>query len=145
MSFISCDKEKEKISILSADVEGESINLAGNAARYRDLKDEVPFGFGYYIWNLESPALFIEAYDSSYIENDFIYPVVKAKYSFMDSANRSWNFTSIGGSLKITNERNGVLFGTFNFIFTNNLDETDTLKIDKGHFEITLDEYDRFW
>ncbi len=45
----------------------------------------------------------------------------------------------------LNNEKNGVLYGMFNFKLTNILDEADTLEIDKGYFEITLDESDRVW
>lgn len=144
-SLFSCEKEKSKIKILSAFVEGDSVNFIGNAQRYTDLKDGKAFGLNYHIFNLESPALYIEVYDSSFVDDDFNFPRVKAKYSFMDSLGKAVNYNSINGRLKITNENNGILFGVFNFKLTNILDDTDTLQIDKGYFEITLDESDRVW
>lgn len=145
ISLISCEKEKSKIRILYAFVEGDSVNFIGNAQRYTDLRQGAAFGLDYHIFNLESPALYIEAYDSSFVNDNFYYPKVKAKYSFMNSLGKAVNYNSIDGKLKITDEKNGVLYGMFNFKLTNILDESDTLEIDKGYFEITLDESDRVW
>lgn len=145
ISFISCEEEKNNRSILSANVDSNSISFVGHAYRYSDIKNGIVFGLNYHIFNLESPVLYIEAYDSTLHESEFIYPLVTAKYSQSDSVGKSLNYNSINGSLKITNENDGVLFGTFSFTLINIYDETDTLQIDNGYFEITLEENDRIW
>ena len=145
LSFVSCEKEKEKIRILSACVGGDSLTFSCYAQRYRDVRNDTAFGFNYHIFNLESPMIYLEAYDSSFVEDYFVYPKVKAKYSFTNPFGKSVNYNSINGSLKLTNEKNGILFGVFDFNLVNIVDITDTLKIEKGHFEITLDENDRIW
>ena len=144
--FTSCKKEKEEIRLFSAIIDNDSISLLGNAQRYIDEKSGNIFGYNYHIFNLESPSLYIEAYDSSLVKNEFYYPLVKAKYAFTDSSTySSINYRSKDGYLKITKEHDGVLFGIFNFEMINVLDETDTISITNGYFEITLEEYKRYW
>lgn len=145
ISVLSCEKEKSKLTELSVFVEGDSLNFICNGYRYTDMKDEIPFGFNYHIFNLDSPSLYIEAYDSSFVRDEFYYPKVTAKYAFIDSSGIAVNYHSVEGRLKITKEKKGVLYGTFNFKLTNNKNETDTLEIDKGYFELTLNEVNRVW
>jgi hypothetical protein len=141
----SCEKDEEKTKILSANVNGKEIQFIGNAYRYNDLRNDKAFGYNYHLFNLQTPNIYIEAYDSSFVKTQFDFSNLKAKYAYNDSKGNSKSYDAINGDMSITKEENGVLFGNFRFIFINILDVTDTITVRDGYFEITLQKHDRVW
>lgn len=143
--IFSCEKEQEKISILTATVAGEKISFIGNAHRYKDIRNDEPFGYDYHIFNLESPKLYIEVYDSSFSKHEFEFPDIDVKYVYNATNGAAKTYYGNSGNFKIIKEKEGVLFGEFKFILINKLDNTDTIHIDDGYYEITLEKNDRVW
>lgn len=141
----SCEKNEEKTKILSANVNGKEMHFTGNAYRYTDLRNDKAFGYNYHLFNLETPNIYFEAYDSSFVRTHFDFSNLKAKYACNDSLGNSKSYDAINGELSITKEENGILFGKFMFVFTNILDPTDTITVSDGYFEITLEKHDRVW
>lgn len=141
----SCEKNEEKTKILSANVNGKEMRFTGNAYRYTDLRNDKAFGYNYHLFNLETPNIYFEAYDSSFVRTHFDFSNLKAKYACNDSLGNSKSYDAINGELLITKEENGILFGKFMFVFTNILDPTDTITASDGYFEITLEKHDRVW
>jgi len=145
MLIFSCDKEQEKISILNAIVAGEKISFTGNAHRYKDIRNDKPVGYDFHIFNLESPKLYIKVYDSSFSRHEFEFPDVEVKYVYNATNGAPKTYYGYSGILKITKEQEGVIFGEFKFILINKFDSTDTIYIDNGYYEITLEKNDRLW
>lgn len=139
----SCEKDEKKTKILSAKVNGKEIHFIGNAYRYTDLKNDKPYGYNYHLFNLETPNIYVEAYDSTFARSYFDFTNLKAKYAYTDSLGNSKSYDAVNGELSILKEENGKLFGNFNFTFLNILDNTDTIFVSDGHFEISLEKYDR--
>ena len=143
--LFACNKDDPKIQILTANINGDSISFVGNAQKYSDLKNGVLFGYNYHIYNLETPNIYIEAYDSSLQANEFSFQNLSAKYAHFDSDGNSKSYDAIDGSLNIINENDGVIYGNFYFTFLNVRDKFDTLNVKDGYFEISLEEYNREW
>lgn len=141
----ACNKEEIKISRLTATVEGKEINFIGNAHRYKDIKNNIPTDYNYHIFNLETPKLYIEIIDSSFVKQRFEFPDFNAKYVFSIENNILKNYTAINGNVNFLKEEKGVLIGEFHFSCVNTLDDTDTIHIEDGFFEITLKKNDRLW
>ena len=139
----SCEKDEKKTKILSAKVNGKDMHFIGNAHRYKELKNDTPCAYDYHLFNLESPNIYIEAYDSTFVRTHFDFANLKAKYAFTDSLRNSKSYDAIQGELSNLKEANGILFGDFNFTFLNILDNTDTIFLSDGHFEISLENYNR--
>lgn len=143
-TMFSCKKEQREERKFSANVDGKSVNFIGRAQVYEDTKDGELFRLYYRVYNLEFPYLLIEVYDSSLVAHDFNYPSCMAEYAyFCDSLGKNRYYNSIDGNFKITKEKDGVLYGVFNFKLINKIDDKDTVKIDNGYFEITLERYGR--
>jgi len=142
----SCEVEENHVRIFYFRIDGETVFLKGRAQLYTNYDVDTPFSTDYYIYNLETPQLHINTgLDSTMAAEYFDFPRVAAKYSFTDSLNRAWNYTSVEGNLEITDVSEGVLFGDFEFVLINNRVETDTIRLTDGHFEISLENLQRVW
>ena len=139
----SCEKDEKKTKILSAKVNGKEMKFIGNAHRYKDLKNDKPYGFDYHLFNLETPNIYIEAYDSTLVRTHFDFGNLTAKYAYTDSKGKAQSYNAVNGELSILKEASGILFGNFDFTFLNILDNTDTIFVSDGYFEISLEKYDR--
>lgn len=145
--LVSCEKEAIKIRILQANVDGENITLIGHAQRYEHTKYGAPFGIDYFIHNYETPNLYILTLtDSTFSKSQFYFPDDGvAKYACTDSNDVAKSYNAIDGYLHILKEEDRILFGDFNFTVVNIHDSIDTLRIEDGHFEISLDEDHITW
>lgn len=141
----SCEREEEKITKLSAKINGKTINFIGSAYRYNDLRNDKAFGYNYHLFNLETPKIYIEAYDSSFVKKKIFYPEVTAKYGCNDLFGNYKSYNAINGEMSIMKEEKGILFGNFSFTFVNKFDIADTIIATDGYFEMTLQKHDRVW
>lgn len=144
--LVSCEKEETKTKILSASVNGNNVTFTGGSAyRYTNYKDGSAFRYDYHIFNLESPNIYIEADDSVQSKTHFDMQNLTAKYSSLDGNGDAKSYNATDGELNITKETEGILYGNFTFTFINILDNSDTIFVRNGYFEISLEEYDRIW
>jgi len=143
--LVSCEKDEDKTQILMANVDGKEMHFIGNAYCYNDIRNDEAFGYNYHFFNLETPNIYIEAYDSSFVRTRFDFQNLKAKYAYKDSLGNLKSYDAINGELSILKEENGIILGNFRFIFTNILNSSDTIKLTDGYFEITLEKHDRIW
>lgn len=142
--FLSCEKQEDKIRILFAKVDGDSIAFTGYAYQYNDISNKQSVGYSYHIFNLESPKLYITAFDSTFESQNIIFSNLTSQYVYNDSLGVSKNYFAIDGNFKLTKEQDGVLFGEFDFVLLNELNNLDTLKIEQGYFEISLEKHNRY-
>lgn len=136
--FASCDKEEEKSQILSAKVNGEEMQFIGNLYRYSDIKNHETIGFTYHLFSSETPLIFIEAFDSSFVRTHFDISSLKARYTCNDSLGNSKLYDAIDGELSITKEKDEILYGDFSFTLVNTRDRADTIRISDGYYEVTV-------
>ncbi|MDA3817433.1 MAG: hypothetical protein PF486_08650 [Prolixibacteraceae bacterium] len=143
--LLSCEKDENKIAILNAKVNNEYTEFIGKAYRYTDLRDDVSFGYNYHIFNLETPIIYIEIYDSTFVRNEFDFVDLKATYACFDSLGNSNSYDAIDGEFSFDKEEKKVIYGSFSFTLINIRDDSDTLIIKDGSFELSLIEQDRVW
>lgn len=144
--FLSaCEKDTLKIQLLTAKINGDSISFIGNAQKYSDLKNGNLIGYNYHIFNLKSPNIYIEAYDSLLQLTEFDFQYLNAKYADIDSLGNSTSYDAVDGFLNITEVNDGVIYGNFKFTFINTLNNLDTLNVTDGYLEISLEYYNRAW
>lgn len=143
--LLSCEKDEDKIAIFNATVNSENIEFVGKAYRYTDLRDDIPFGYNYHLFNLKTPIIHIEIYDSSFVRTEFDFVDLKAIYACFDSLGKSKSYEAIDGEFTFDKEEKRMLYGSFSFTLINVRDVLDTLIIKDGHFEASLIEYERVW
>jgi hypothetical protein len=143
--FSSCyNDEEEKVQILSAKVNGEEMQYIGNLYRYSDIKNHETVGFTYHLFSNETPNIFIEARDSSFVRAHFDFSSLKASYSYNDSLGNSKLYDAIDGELSITKEKDEILYGNFSFTFVNTRDRADTIRMSDGYYEVTMEKSNRY-
>jgi hypothetical protein len=138
----SCSKEDNDKRIIYVTINGEEISFSrGIAQKYLHVSEEVAIGYDYFVMNQENPHIYMIAYDSI-PRGRFVCPDnLIAKFSFIDSLNGlAQNYTAISGSLEIIEETKKLIKGNFSFTMVGGMD-SDTLKLENGYFEITLERY----
>jgi hypothetical protein len=125
---------------LSYTINGENFTTTGYAQKYYDFKKSNLTKYTYLVYSL-SPVLYIEAIDSTMEKTTFIYPEFTLKYNNLGDSNK--HYEAISGRFTILENKSGKITGEFGGTMLNKFDSNDTLKIDNGSFEITLQTYKR--
>lgn len=143
--FFSCNKEENNIRILHANIDGDSIFFdKGLAQQYNDISKDQSVRYRYVIFNHALPGIFITVLDSTFNKQNFSFPAVTAKYVYSESLENSKNYSSVAGNFKIIKKSDDILQGEFDFTMVNNRNDSDTLKIGSGYFEISLEKYNSY-
>ncbi len=138
----SCGGEDELIKTkLEYSINGEIYKSIGYAYRYDDYESNKLKRYVYIIQSLKSEIIYIEAIDSTFQKNTFIFPEFKFKYSIIGESLK--DYEAISGRFTILENKSGVITGEFGGAMLNKYDVSDTLRIENGSFEISLQTYKR--
>ncbi len=100
----------------------------GFAYRYTDYKGNEKQGFDWHIYNHGQTSIYIQAYDSTYIENVFDFPAFEATLTVELPDGKSKIYQATAGQFRITGQEMWDVLGDFHFKVKNiddPLDSTD--------------------
>jgi len=143
LSFVSCEKDPERVGLLEFDIDGSQCSFEGYAYRYNDFVNDKSIGYDWHIYNLGQNALYIQVYDSTFTRLVFPYPAFQVKYTSELPEGQSKTYQSTDGQFRFLGSIEGDATGDFYFKMKNILDPLDSIIIENGYFRIWLQKYDR--
>lgn len=141
-SFSSCRDDEPKKTKLEYSINGVDSKSIAYAYRYDDYEENQLKRYVYVIQSLKSGIIYLESSDSTFDKSTFIFPEFKFSYSNI-SGNEPIHYNAISGRLTFLENNGEEIIGEFGGILVNQKDSKDTLKIDNGIFEISLQTFKR--
>lgn len=141
--LLSCVKEAPRSELLEFKIGTKAYTYNGFAYQYTDYLNDIKKGFDWHIYNHGQYSLYIQAYDTTFIENLFQYPAFSATLSVELPGGKSKTYNAVSGEFRITGEEMNEIIGDFRFKVKNIADQSDSLMITEGFFRIWLERYTR--
>ena len=144
-SLISCTEETPRSKLLEYRIGTKTYSYDGVAKRYSDYKGSVKEGFDWHIFNHGQTSVYIQAYDSTFTENLFIYPDFEAVLTVELPDGNSKTYKAVDGQFRITGQEMWDVLGDFHFKVKNIADPLDSLMITEGFYRIFLEDHNRYF
>jgi hypothetical protein len=141
--FISCTKETPRSKLLEYNIGDKIYSYDGYAYRYTDYIGNEKHGFDWHIYNHGQTSIYIQAYDSTYIENVFDFPAFEARLTVELPDGKSKIYQATAGQFRITGQEMWDVQGDFHFKVKNIADPLDSMMITQGYYRIFLEDYNR--
>jgi hypothetical protein len=143
--FISCVKETPRSALIEFNIGDKLYSYPGYAYRYRDFVGDESKGYDWHIYNLGQSALYIQAYDSTFIKTIFAWPAFEALFTVELANGKSKTYQATSGEFRITGQEMGDAVGDFHFKVKNVANPLDSLMITQGYYRIWLEQNDRYF
>jgi hypothetical protein len=143
--FISCTEETPRSKLLEYKIGSKMYSYDGVAVRYSDYKGNVKKGFDWHIYNHGQTSVYIQLYDSTFIENVFNFPAFEAVLTVELPDGNSKTYKAADGQFRITGQEMWDVLGDFHFKVKNIADPLDSLMITEGFYRIFLEDHNRYF
>jgi hypothetical protein len=143
--FISCTKETPMSKLLEYNIGSKIYSYDGVAYRYTDYKGSEKQGFDWHIYNHGQTSIYIQAYDTTYIENVFDFPAFEAMLTVELPDGKSKIYQATAGQFRITGQEMWDVLGDFHFTMKNVANPLDSLMITQGFYRIFLEDHNRYF
>lgn len=143
--IISCTEEAPRSKLLEYKIGTKTYSYEGTAFRYSDYKGNEKQGFDWHIYNHGQTSLYIQMYDSTFIENVFDFPAFDAVLTVEMPDGKSKTYKADDGRLRITGQEMWDVIGDFHIRVKNISDPLDSLMITEGFYRIFVEDYNRYF
>jgi hypothetical protein len=142
---ISCTEEAPRSKFLEYNIGSKIYSYDGAAFRYSDFKENEKQGFDWHFYNHGQTSIYIQVYDSTFIENVFNFPAFEALLTVELPDGNSKTYKAVAGQFRITGQEMWDVLGDFHFKVKNIADPVDSLMITEGFYRIFLEDHNRYF